>query len=102
MYCATKTIVKVCTSLTTTGLSSAAASCGSYQLIEFPVISTATACAANDIQLLTAREQGELTASPWVLTNANAGLIVAAVLLIWAVGYSFRSIAKAINSGSPE
>jgi hypothetical protein len=102
MYCAVKSLIKVCTSITTTGTSSAAASCGGYKLVDLLVIEQNTTCTVDQIQLTTASEFALATASPWVLSNQNASFIVVAILTVWALGYSTRLIIKTLNLGSPE
>jgi hypothetical protein len=102
MFCATKTQIKVCTSLTTTGLSSAAASCGGYQILDFAVLNSKTQCSSTEIQLNTVEEFGFATASPFTLTNTAAVLLVVAILLSWSFGWSFKQMRIAMTGGSPE
>ncbi len=102
MYCAAKTLSKVCTSVTTTGTSSAAASCGGYKLVDLMVIQPDTVCTIDQIQLTTANEFNLATASPWNLGMNEGGLIAAAILSAWALGWSFKALRKTIGDNSPE
>jgi len=61
-----------------------------------------TECAPTDLVLLTYSELLERTANPFVMSNAAAIQITAAILLVWAVAWVYRRIAATIGTGEPE
>lgn len=101
MFCAVPISVKVCTSVTTT-MTANATSCGTYQMLNLVVVQANTTCTTNQMQLTTANEFGLGTASPFHLTVVEGSLIAAAILGVWALGFSFKNLRRAINGGSPE
>jgi hypothetical protein len=102
MFCAAKTLVKLCTSTTTTGLTSTLASCGSYMLVDIPVITASTTCLPNELQLMTNLETASLNQSPFTLSTPAALSLAFPIILIWAIAFNFKSIIRFLNSGSPD
>jgi hypothetical protein len=101
MLCAAPQVIKVCSSMTS-ATSATATTCGTYKFIELVVVLPATTCTGSEVQLLTADESSQGNASPFTLTMESGALLTGAILLVWATGYSFRSLREAINGGSPE
>jgi hypothetical protein len=101
MFCAAKTPIKVCTSLTT-ATSGVAATCGTYQILDFTVINNKVDCLSTEIQLSTRNEFESAVASPFHLTISQGSLIASAILATWAVGYVFKLINKTLGDHSPE
>lgn len=101
MFCAVKTPVKVCTSLTAATTASAT-TCGTYQILDFTVILNKTTCLATEIQLTTVNEFESAVASPFHLTISQGALIASAILTSWAVGYAFKLVRKALGDHAPD
>jgi hypothetical protein len=101
MYCATPLNLKVCSSVTTATTANAA-TCGTYKFINVVVLTTNTTCNTGEMQLTTANEFALVTASPWTLSMSEGGIVAASILLVWALGWSFKQLRTAINGGSPE
>jgi hypothetical protein len=101
MLCAAPQTIKVCSS-TTSATSANPNSCGTYKFIELVVVIPATTCTGSEVQLLTADEATQSSGSPFTLSMESGALITAAILLVWATGYSFRALGEAISGGSPE
>lgn len=101
MYCAIAKTYKVCISQTAT-LTSAASSCGGYEYITAFVATPNNPCLSTELAIMTQGELGQSTASPFHLTVAEGAIIAASILGVWAIGYSIKSIKRAIGDHSPE
>lgn len=101
MFCSTLLTVKVCSSVTT-AVTVAATSCGTYKFIDVPVLVARTQCNPNEMQLMTSAEIGHLLTSPFSLSLREGGLIAAAVMLVWAAAFAWKSAQRALSAGSPE
>jgi hypothetical protein len=97
MYCATPLNLKVCSS-TTTAVTAATASCGTYKFIDVVVLTTNTTCTLGQLQLTTASEFELATASPWTLSIGAGSLLAAAIIGVWAIGYAFKLIGRVLDS----
>jgi hypothetical protein len=101
MQCASSITVKICSSQTAT-LTGNATNCGTYQWITLPSINNKTVCDSGEIQLTNPLEFAAGSASPWNLSMSEGTLIAAAILGVWALGFSIKALKHAINGGSPE
>jgi hypothetical protein len=96
LYCSSKITFQVCTSTAPNG------SCRASQNYDFVVLEQNTVCTASQIQLTTASEFSLATASPWTLSQSEGAAIAGAILLVWAIGFSFKALISALGGGSPE
>lgn len=66
------------------------------------VVTTDVECGPSQYVLVTYDELSAYTASPFHLSAVEGGLIAVAIMGVWAIAFTFRSIAKVLKSGDPE
>lgn len=59
-------------------------------------------CAAAQYVVMTDAEFQRATASPFRLTLAEGGAISGAILLVWASGWAFAQLQRALRTPEPE
>lgn len=62
--------------------------------------SSVASCPSGTYVVLTQAELDQYVSSPWKLDLSEAGPIIGAVLLLWAVGYGFRMAIRAVRDVS--
>lgn len=92
MRCASALATYVCSNVSGTTCTKAA--------VTIPIFSTATVCAPTDLVVVTGAEWSVAAAytSPFDLLPADGGRVALAVLLVWAAGWSFRMLIRAMRS----
>ncbi len=61
-----------------------------------------SSCTAAQYVVMTDAEFQQATASPFRLTLAEGGAISGAILLVWASGWAFRQLQRAMRTPEPE
>lgn len=96
MLCATQTAAYVCSNATGTTCTKVA-----VKLAVIDATQPAT-CGVNSYVVLTKAEFDVVSSysSFTDLSPSDAGQVALAIMLVWAVGWSFRMVIRAINSAS--